>query len=247
VRGFTDCVGSNPENFDLRRRRAKAVVAAMPPIARTRVLSLDYSATTDFRATNSTPEGRARNRAATLTYSLDTSTKPGPVAVSKAKNLDEYLYLVRLLERRLNLTQPSDAATALSVLRQIYYGSAEWSRIKSTVWDAVITKRPWSPPKDKDDKDPTPRLVGESLMEALKASNTVEGIDLGHVLTGIDAMMQPGKVNFVLTPHDLPNEAWATWAGDVGAAAAEWGWTWRTGSDGERPRCTCTARPVMKT
>jgi hypothetical protein len=59
-------------------------------------------------------------------------------------------------------------------------------------------------------------------MEALKASNTAEGVDLGHVLTGIDAMMQPGNVTYGIT-HNLPNEAWATWAGDVGAAAAEWG------------------------
>ena len=63
--------------------------------------------------------------------------------------------------------------------------------------------------------------MSRPLMKALKASQTVDGIDLGHVLTGIDAMMQPGNVAVPVTP-DLPNEAWATWAGDLGSAAGEW-------------------------
>jgi hypothetical protein len=63
-------------------------------------------------------------------------------------------------------------------------------------------------------------------MGALRSSSIVEGVDIGHLLAGIDAMLNPqdvaisiGRVSFQTS---LGNEEWATWAGDVGSAAAEW-------------------------
>ena len=62
------------------------------------------------------------------------------------------------------------------------------------------------------------------LLKALRASDTVEGVDLGHVLVGIDAMMAPSTVNVpgLINQTVVLNEAFGTWAGDVGAAASEW-------------------------
>jgi outer membrane protein OmpA-like peptidoglycan-associated protein len=219
VTGYTDCVGSNPENLNLRTRRAEAVIAAMPPIAQTRVMwPSAATTTTNFLDTNLTPEGRARNRAATVKYVLGNWT-PGE-GISRAKNLDEFLYLIRGLERSLNLTKPSDAAKALSVLRQIYYGSAPWTSKEGRhpLWDEVVTKRPWPPATD-----PTP-LLGARLMRALIASKTVDGIDMGHVLAGIDAMMAPATVRVpgLINRSNLLNEAWATWAADLGLATSDW-------------------------
>jgi outer membrane protein OmpA-like peptidoglycan-associated protein len=217
--GYTDCVGATAqrENLSLRQQRADAVFAAMPEKARSRLFVSEPAAPAEYVDTNDTSEGRARNRAVKLVY-LSTSPKEDPgVVVPQAQSFDEYVYLVRSLERKLKLTAPSDVPTALSVVRQIYYGSAPWSRFTTPFWHGVITARPWSP-----GSDPTPAL-GAALMSALKASKEVEGTEISHVLTGLDAMMKPGKVAFpaVLTP-ELRNEAAATWAGDLASAARAW-------------------------
>ncbi len=219
VTGYTDCVGAGAaaEDFALRQKRVDALMAVLPPAVRARVLISRPEVAGTYLGPNATAEGRARNRAVKLSYTSDnTRANPGEV-VPKANNLDEYLYLVRSLERRLNLTAAADAPTALSVLRQIYYGSADWSAHREEIWDRVITARPWSP-----GTDPTAAL-GAPLIKALKASQVVEGADVGHTLTGLDAMMKPGIANLPgpLT-STIQNEALATWSGDLGSAAAEW-------------------------
>jgi hypothetical protein len=142
-----------------------------------------------------------------------------------ASDLDQYFFLVRCLEKRLGLTTPADAPKVLSVLRQIYYGSASWtlSAGRNPVWDDVVTVRPWSP-----GTDPGP-MIGKKLFDALQASQTIKDsngkdIDLGHLLTGMDAARQPADVSASVGPLKLgtsvKNHEWATWAGDVGSAAA---------------------------
>lgn len=224
VTGFTDCTGSTTENLSLRKERTATLVSALPPAVRAKILFNFVAGTTDYLDTNLTPEGRARNRSARLSFkSVPPSGKDSCDLLPKASNLDEYLFLVRCLETRLGLTTTRDAPTALSVLRQIYYGSAAWSQSSIFVWDGVITSRPWS-----SGTDPTAQLH-PPLMKALQDSQVVEGTDIGHVLTGLDAMLAPGivtipRVNLVT---DVPNEDWATWAGDVGSAATEWAYaTW---------------------
>jgi len=122
------------------------------------------------------------------------------------------------MEQKLGLTAPADTAKALSVIRQIYYGSASWTLVsgRTGLWDRIITNRPWSP-----GDDPTPQLT-PPLMQALRNSQTVEGTDLGHVFTGLDAMMNPQPISFHGIATSLNNEEVASWSGDVGSAAAEW-------------------------
>lgn len=223
VTGFTDRTGGDAENLALRQERGQAVIAAMPATVRAKVLFSGNSTTTDFIDTNDTEEGRARNRSVRVRYTSDTPVGQDPCgALDHAGNLDEYLFLVRCLETRLGLTSPADARTALSVLRQLYYGSAAWSTSRNWVWDRVIATHPWNP-----GTDPTPAL-GSKLVAALKRGQVVEGIDIGHILTGLDAMIAPEDVLFTKGPFGLrltlANEEWATWAGDVGSAAAEWAW-----------------------
>ena len=135
----------------------------------------------------------------------------------KASSFDEYVFLVRSVERKLGLTSSKDAATTLSVLRQIYYGSSSWTRTRQSLWDDVVTQRPWAP-----GTDPTPAL-GLPLVSALKASQVVEGADIGHTFTGLDAMMKPGTVKLPgPVTSTIQNEALATWSGDLGSAGAEW-------------------------
>ncbi|HEY7066791.1 MAG TPA: DUF4157 domain-containing protein [Chloroflexota bacterium] len=221
VTGFTDCAGTTAENLALRTQRTQSVLAAMPPAVRAKVLFSFTVTTTYYVDTNATADGRARNRSVRITW---TSAPPlGQDAcdmLPRARNLDEYLFLVRCLETRLGLTAPGDVQTALSVLRQIYYGSASWSASQTSVWNRVITNRPWAP-----GTDPTAPLH-PALMAALQNSQVVGGTDIGHILTGIDAMLSPQNVTFTHGPMglqtNLPNEEWATWAGVVGSAAAEW-------------------------
>jgi outer membrane protein OmpA-like peptidoglycan-associated protein len=214
VTGYTDSTGTAGENLALRQQRADAVVAAMPAAVRAKVLRGPHD-TTEFLDTNATPEGRAHNRAVRVTFASGLPVGRGD-RFDQARNLDEYVFLVQAMEQRLNLTGPGDARTALSVLRQIYYGSAAWSASRHWVWDRVITQHPWSA-----GNDPTAALH-PPLIRALKRSKEIEGVDIGHVLTGIDAMLAPGEVVVSGQYTNVSNEDWATWAGDVGSAAAEW-------------------------
>ncbi|HWT11209.1 MAG TPA: DUF4157 domain-containing protein [Allosphingosinicella sp.] len=221
VEGFTDCAGSHGENVAIRRDRARAVIALMPPAVQAKVLFNFSMSTTTFLDVNLTEAGRAGNRAVRITFS---SVPPrGQTACDMARpaqTFDQYLFLVRCLETRLGLTAAADAPTTLSVLRQIYYGSASWTPQPDATWNFVIPDRPWSP-----GRDPTPALQAP-LMAALQASQDVEGTDIGHILTGMDAMMRPEQVLLRAGPFglrtNLANEEWATWAGDVGSAATRW-------------------------
>ena len=221
VTGFTDCVGSNTENLSLRQERVQTVISAMRSTVRAKILFSFTVSTTDFIDTNTTAEGRARNRSVRVSFSSVPPKNQQPCdMLQQAHNLDEYLFLVRCLERRLGLTAASDTRTALSLLRQIYYGSAAWSASHDPVWNMVITNQPWAP-----GADPTTAL-NPPLMSALQHSQVVQGTDIGHILTGMDAMLAPRNVTITKGSFglqtNLVNEEWATWAGDVGSAAAEW-------------------------
>jgi len=225
VKGYTDCVGAAAENLSLRDRRAQAVIAAMPAALQSHPrFSWPTSPTSDFRDTNATAEGRARNRAVEVSFaSAPPVAGQDPCDVpTRAADIDQYMFLVRCAETRLSLTTAADAPTMVSALRQIYYGAATWSASRNPVWNMVITNRPWSPATD-----PATQL-GTHLFAALRDSQVVAGHDMGHLLTGLDAMLNPHEVELtagsriqVILPTGVPNEEWATWAGDVGSSAAE--------------------------
>ena len=219
LQGYTDCTGSDHENIRLREQRVDQITAAMPASVRRKIVFSFTSAET-FRASNSTAEGRAQNRAVRILFSEMEDEGHACDDLTRAANFDELVFMVRCAENRLGLTSASDTPRFISVLRQIYYGNSSWSLSRNRVWHDVIPNRPWSA-----GDDPTVRL-GAHLFAALQASNVVENTDIGHVLTGIDAMLNPqevgltfGRVTYVT---GLANEEWATWAGDVGSAAAEW-------------------------
>ena len=231
VSAFTDCVGADQENLSLRRSRRDSVMNVMPAAVRSKVLFSFVITATDFLDTNTTAEGRARNRSVRVTFT-STDQEGACDRITRAANFDEYLFLVRCMENRLGLSAPGDVRTALSVLRQIYYGNAAWSSSRNRVWNDVIPTRPWDPNNNPESALHAP------LMAALRASQVVEGTDVGHLLTGIEAMLDPRDVAVSLGPAQfqtsLVNEEWATWAGDVGSAAAEWSLdAWATGTPGD--------------
>ena len=60
--GFTDCVGKERNNDELRRRRAAAVFALLDPALRSRVDFFGAARPGEYVADNKTKEGRANNR-----------------------------------------------------------------------------------------------------------------------------------------------------------------------------------------
>jgi len=220
VTGFTDCAGNDVENFTLQQQRAEAVKQAMPALVQSRVIASGPAGVTEFLAGNSTAAERALNRAVRVRFLSSPPASEGPFdrLVNGAHSLDEYLFLVRALEQRLGLTAPVDTAKALSVIRQIYFGTASWTLASGRIpqFSRIITSTPWSP-----GDDPTPKLT-LPLMQALRNSQVVEGTDVGHVFTGLDAMMNPQQVRLGGISTGLINEEVASWSRDVGSAAARW-------------------------
>jgi hypothetical protein len=141
-----------------------------------------------------------------------------PTSGEKVNTLNEYIGLIRCAESQTGYS-PRDM---LAMLRQLYYGTS-WSSAKGgqdPTWDAVI---PCSPNLG----NPEGKL-GKNLFEALRNSHVVEGVHVGHVFAGLEAMTCPSPsvtisrskygVGIELT-IDLSNEAFASWGGDIGAAA----------------------------
>jgi hypothetical protein len=226
ILGFSDCIGSERLNFALRQRRADAVLALLPPASKKKVMTTQAEYSGNFLTGNDTAEQRARNRAVLIHLIPPMGPKRSDACdmLTAAADLDQFIFLVRCVEKKLGRTAPADAPVVLSLLRQIYYGSAKWTLEsgRNPVWDDVVTVQPWSP-----GTDPSPKL-GKKLFEALGKSQTIthngKAIDLGHLLTGMDAARKPDDVTAHVGPLGLgtsvQNHEWATWAGDVGSAAA---------------------------
>jgi hypothetical protein len=136
---------------------------------------------------------------------------------TKAITFDQYAELVWCAEQRALYTP----RRMLSLLRQIYYGHESWSHSKASTWEYVIPCG-WS-------ITPDPReILGPSLFNALqKDSKVINGTDMGHVFTGLEAMVCPTEKVTVKIPFvpnipfvNMPNEEVATWGGDLGSAVA---------------------------
>jgi hypothetical protein len=72
--------------------------------------------------------------------------------------------------------------------------------------------------------DPRPAL-GPRLFAALQVSKVVGGVDIGHLFTGLEAMMCPRSSVELEVPGPnwtvaMRNEEFASWGGDLGSAAA---------------------------
>lgn len=149
----------------------------------------------------------------TITFPPEEITPIRCESPTAATSLDEYIELVVCAERAAGLS----SRDMLSLLRQIYYGNNSWSNSRTRFWDDVI-------PCHVGFRHPS-SIMGTPLFEALRASQVVAGIDIGHVFTGLESMVCPSPtVELEVTgPNPLvqmSNEEFATWGGDLGSAAA---------------------------
>ena len=172
---------------------------------------------------DSSEEYRALNRSAVFVQTVGnivfqdepiTARACPPTTVITAGSISDYVSLLLCVEALFPAFSPRQM---LSLLRQLYYGNEAWSRIRSRFWNDVI-------PCGLGLADPRPTL-GSALFESLHNSNVVDGVDMGHVFTGLEAMVCPSAGVELETPGPnvdvaMSNEAFATWGGDLGSAAA---------------------------
>lgn len=126
---------------------------------------------------------------------------------ARVDTLSQYAFLIRCVERALPTFGPRDI---LSTLRRFYYGSSFFNdAIPCGTMMGVVG----------------PMMIPANLRATLQASKVVEGVDVGHIFTGLDAMMCPSSsVELEVTGPNpviaMSNEDFVTWGGDLGSAAA---------------------------
>jgi Domain of unknown function (DUF4157) len=218
ILGFSDCEGGIELNSALREKRAQAVLALLPGGAKAKVDRAAGAPLSDCIAGNESESNRAFNRAVVFRRTSQTITIPAdvikgvtcpPASGTAVTDLADYIALLRCAETTMGL----GPREMLAVFRQIYYGKS-WSVKTTSKWDNVITCSPAV-------GDPLPKL-GANLFSALKASQEVAGVDVGHVFAGLEAMTcpTPDVLFYKMASVSMPNEEFATWGGDLGAAAA---------------------------
>jgi hypothetical protein len=220
ILGFSDCEGGIERNTGLRWMRAMAVNNALPTYARAKIDRFRAAPLTDCVGENDSEEHRALNRSVVFKRTVTDYTFPEepitgitcpPRSRAAVTSLADYVALLMCAETQTGY----NPRNMLAMLRQIYYGKT-WSSVSQTnKWDNVI---PCSPNLG----NPEARL-GSNLYHALRNSSEIAGVDVGHVFTGLEAMTCPSaNVPFFggLAAVNMPNEEFATWGGDLGAAAA---------------------------
>jgi hypothetical protein len=145
-------------------------------------------------------------------------TAPTTPVTTMAESID----LVACLERFESRWVGDNPLRLLSLLRQFYYGAEPWTAPggRTRFWRDIITCG--------QDVNPLKTRLEPHLFNALQKSQTVSGIDLGHVFTGLESMVCPTPsvvINVAWVPGpattvNMPNWEFATWGGDLGSAVA---------------------------
>jgi Domain of unknown function (DUF4157) len=138
---------------------------------------------------------------------------------SRATSMQAYVALVREAERRLIAVGHTSADDRIRMLSGLYYGTP-WSKDRDVMGSDVrdrgfqiYTAR--AGPGD----DPRP-ILGRSLFQALKDSQDVAGVDMGHAIIGINARASATSRSIPIPGHGATGLELVTWVGDLGGATA---------------------------
>ena len=216
--GYASAEGDGAHNLDLSRRRAEhtrsLLESAGVPGSQVTIVGLGESTSRPGREWN-------RRVEICLTPSIQhVDMEPEEVNVDvvdcghpprSVTSLEQYSFLVACIERAMPTVGSRDM---LSMLRQAYYGGGHWGEVIpcGTLGGATVLG--------------TLRGGHRALFDTLMASKVVDGVDLGHVFTGLEAMACPTPHVEIEVPGPnpivaMPNEEFATWGGDLGSAAAK--------------------------
>ena len=218
LRGYASAEGDGPHNLDLSRRRAEQtrglLEAAGLPGRQITTIGLGESTRMPGRQWNRRVEICLTPPVQDIEMDPEVVTADGvdcahpPAAVA---TLAQYSFLVACIERAMPSIGPRDM---LSLLRQAYYGGGHFNEVIPCGTSAGRTALS------------TLRSSHAALYRTLMASKVVEHVDLGHVFTGLEAMVCPSSTVEIDVPGPnpvvaMPNEEFATWGGDLGSAAAQ--------------------------
>lgn len=132
----------------------------------------------------------------------------------------EYVNLIKQAEASLIKAGHSSIEKRVHMLTSIYYGSTwsldfkvEASAVRNKLFEQFINKS-----FDTSD-DPRPAL-GTKLFAQLQGSQDAGGVDMGHLLIGLDARMRTGSREGTIFGFGASGLELVTWAGDLGGGSA---------------------------
>lgn len=138
-------------------------------------------------------------------------------AAGTARIYADYVELVRCAEQLFEERHWSPRRF-LSLLRQVYYSGSLWSLLIpcGVMFPASETLR----------GKPLLTALERSQVVSDRANNPTVTTDIGHVLAGLEAMCCSFRTtelfeNIPLAVVEIPNEAVATWLGDLGSAVTD--------------------------
>jgi len=141
---------------------------------------------------------------------------------ARATSLTRFSFLVRCLEGLLSSTH--GPVGILRTLRELYYGGARFDSAACGDSESGTISRL--------------NKTAPALMTALRGSKVTAGVDVGHIFTGLEAMLCPRRrtsAAWYAPSVNMSNEDFLTWGGDIGSAAAgrlqgynDSGWVFKT-------------------
>jgi outer membrane protein OmpA-like peptidoglycan-associated protein len=214
ITGYSDCVGLENNNTDLRKGRAKNVTKLFDKKLKGKIASTTAASPGEFVTGNDTEVGRATNRSVIIRYGKDIAfntdeddaiTGESCANPTKATTISDYIQLISCLENEHPSLGPREI---LSLIRQISYGGPLFKQ-------AI--------PCQIDVGDPE-KVISSKLYKALR-EHEIDTVDIGHVFTGLEAMVCPSDSVTITKSHisldiEVANEDFVTWAGDLGSAVA---------------------------
>jgi hypothetical protein len=166
----------------------------------------------------------ASGKAYELTYKLNVEPASreyadvGKTKASPLATMDDFIALVERIEAAYPTLAWQDVVSKIRAEQYPGRGGAYGGVMRAFTWDDLIDEQDEVAPLQKS-------IVNPADIAALRANQNVsfEGktIDIGHVLTGVDAMNFPQTAG-IFKNHKMSGPAAATWSGDVGSALTNW-------------------------
>jgi hypothetical protein len=146
-------------------------------------------------------------------YAGDISAKPSPLST-----MDDFIALVERIENAYPTLAWQDVVSKIRAEQYPARGGEGSGWKRAYTWDDLID--------DQDEIAPLQASIANPAdIQALRTSQTVtsngKSIDIGHVLTGVDAMNFPTTAG-IFKNNNMSGPAAATWSGDVGSSLVNW-------------------------
>jgi len=211
--GYASEEGDPGHNLDLSQRRAGAIKSLMEDAG---IASANLEAVGLGEDVSMVPLPLNRRVEICPTPAIEYIDMPEEIITAdtvdcdnptQASNLTQYAFLVRCLETQLASTHgPVDI---LRTLRELYYGGERFDAAAcGDTQSGTISHLNRTVP---------------TLMTALRDSKVTGGLDVGHIFTGLEAMLCPRTstdVAWYAPTVNMSNEDFLSWGGDIGSAAA---------------------------